>query len=110
MGIHNATKILEKIEESHTRILDRLYGIKISNLNEERGELGNKFGAGENIEAGKSRTMLHYHNRGLNILPEGRKLPDMTFVQFIIWLCGDCTKDVRPLQILKTTYPKQNIP
>ena len=100
-GMYHASKILEKIENSHTRILDRLESIGIqsnSENNKNQGELQNMFGAGADIEPGRSQTMLHCYNGGLHILPQGWKLPDMTFVQFItMWLCGDRAKGVSPL-------------
>ena len=68
-------------------------------------------GAGADIEPGRSRTMLHYYSRGLHILPQGWKLPDMTFVQFTtMWLCGDCAKGIPSLQQLQTTHLKHHIP
>ena len=113
-GMHHASKILEKIENSHTRILNRLETIGIdsnSDRNENQGELQNMFGAGADIEPGRSRTMLHCYNGGLHILPQGWKLPDMTFVQFItMWLCGDRAKGVPPLWLLQTTHLKHHIP
>ena len=56
-GMHQASKILEKIENNHTRILDRLESIGIqsnSENNRNQGELQNMFGADVDIEPGKS--------------------------------------------------------
>ena len=70
--MYHESKILEKIENSHTRILDRLETIGIqSNLdkNKSQGELQNMFEAGVDIEPGRLQTMLYCYNEGLHILP-----------------------------------------
>jgi len=113
-GMHHASKILENIENSHTKILGRLERIgmqKNPGRNECQGELQNMFGAGADIESGSLRTMLHCYNGGLHILQQGWKLPNMTFVQFITMrLCGDCAKGVPPLRLLQTTHLNHHIP
>ena len=65
-GMHHTGEILEIIETSHTRILDRLERIGIDSnpdKNENQGELQNMFGAGADIKPGRSRTMLYCYNR-----------------------------------------------
>ena len=113
-GMHHASKILEKIESRHTRILDGLEKIGIdsnSDKNENQDELQNMLGADADIEPGRSRNMLHCYNGGLHILPQGWKRTDMTFVQYItMWLCGDRAKGIPPLRLLQTTHLKQHIP
>ena len=85
--------------------------IENSDRNENQGELQDMFGVGADIEPARSQTMLYYYNVGLYILPQGQKLPDMTFVQFItMWLCGDRTKGIPPLRLLQITHLKYHIP
>ena len=112
-GMHHASKILEKIENSYTRILDKMERIRKdsnSDKNENQGELQNIFGAGADIEPGRLQTMLHCYNGGIHILIQGWKIPDMTFVHFItMWLCGDCAKGIPPLQLLQTTHCKRQV-
>jgi len=116
-GMHHATKILEKIEDSHTKILGRLERIGMqdnyfrNDCGPQQGELKNMFGPGADIKAGSSQTRLHCYNGGLHVLPKGWKLPNMTFVQFItMWLCGDRAKGVPPLRLLQTTHLKHHEP
>ena len=71
--MHHTSQILEYIENSHTRMLDRLERIGIDSnqdKNENEGELQNMFGAGTDIDPGRLRTMLYSNNGGLYILPQ----------------------------------------
>ena len=55
-GMYHNSKILEKIENSHTRILDRLETIGIQSdfdKNKNQNDLQNEFGAGTDIEPGR---------------------------------------------------------
>ena len=65
-SMNHTSKILEKIKNSHIRILDRLERIGIdsnSDKKENQGELKNMFGAGADIEPGRSRTMTLLQRR-----------------------------------------------